>query len=190
MIKPPSSGTTRLARRAASICLMCSLAACSSGKSHPAASSQATRPSTSTSSSTSSTSTTLPGPAKIAAVRAFFARDGKTLLAFERASAPLATGSAPTGQQCEQFTSTVFPKIVKDPNTLDPLARRIPDPALASAFSEDVRIKQLVGLGCSENFRRGIQPPSGTAADISTWRPVRDFAALVRRLLARYGIKI
>jgi hypothetical protein len=184
MSKTPSSGATHLARLAGTVCLSCALAGCGSGKSTPSASVKST-----TSSSTStSTSTTAPKPVTVAAVRAFFStHDGKTLLAFDRATAVLATGSVPKAAQCLQLTTTTLPKIVHDPNSLNPIASKIPDPALANAFSQDVRIKVLLLLGCSENAKRGIEPATDPASKAS-WTTVHDFAAGLQRLLARYGI--
>jgi hypothetical protein len=167
---------SRVARRAGVVCLISSLAACSSGGSKAL-------PTSTSSSSTPSTSAISAGSVA-AAVRAFFASDGKPLLAFERATRELETGSAPQRDTCLRLTRQVLPKIIDDPNLLFPLTQRIPDPELASAFGQDVRLKLLVVLGCSA----GSTPPTGNAADPKAYQSVRDFADGVKRLLARFAI--
>jgi hypothetical protein len=111
------------------------------------------------------------------------------LLAFERATTVFSTGSAPSPQDCERFTSSVLPKIVRDSNSLDPLTRRIPDPVLASAFSQDVRIKLIVGLGCSELATQHRPQITGATAE-QGYATVRTFTERVKRLLAQYGIAV
>jgi hypothetical protein len=163
-----------VARRVGVACLISSLAACSSG-----GSSTAPTGSTSSSSSASSSSTSLKSAES---VREFFASEGKPLLAFERATRVLETGSAPKRETCLRLTRQVLPKIVDDPNLVFPLTQRIPNAELAGAFGQDVRLKLLVVLGCSA----GTTP----VTDPKGYENVRDFAAGVRRLLARFGITV
>jgi hypothetical protein len=161
-------------RRAGLVCLVGSLAACSSsGTPTASSSSSSTKASTSTSTKT------------YASVGEFFAHDGKPLLAFERATKVIATGSVPEHDTCQRLTRDVLPKIVPNPNVLSPLARRIPDPTLAAAVDQDVRLKLLVVLGCSS---RPIT--TGPDTDKKAWTSVRDFSNTAKRLLARYGIDV
>src|SRR5205085_5991871 len=127
------------ARRVGVACLIGTLAACSSG-----GSSKAPTGSTSTSSSTS-TASTVKGTGS---VREFFASAGKPLLAFERATRVLETGSAPKRETCLHLTRQVLPKIIVDTNLVFPLTQRIPNAELAGAFGQHVRLKLLVVLGC------------------------------------------
>ena len=127
---------------------------------------------------TTSTATTSP-------VNAFFVREGKPLLVFERATKELLTGVAPLQATCVRLTQQVLPKVIHDPNSLVPLTLRIPDAKLASAFRQDVSLRILVLLGCSRTT-----PVTGAAADPKAYTTVRDFAAGVKRLLAPYHIDI
>ena len=158
-----------IARRAGLVCLIGSLAACSSNSTHTASTTKTT--------TSSATSTTLK---KYASVSEFFAGDGKPLLAFERATKVIATGSAPQQSTCRHLTGEVLPKIIKDPNLLSPLARRIPDATLAAAVDQDVRLKVLVVLGCSRR-----QQPEGPS-----WKSVQGFSNDAKRLLAQHGIDV
>jgi hypothetical protein len=163
------------ARSAGILCLIGAMAGCSSGSSHAG--------------STTPTTSTIPATTKLptaVAVRAFFAHDGKALLEFERATKVIATGSAPQRATCVQLTRQVLPKIVHDPNSLSPLAQRIPDPVLASAVRNDVNLKVLVVLGCSA----GSTPSPGSRLDPKAYTTVRDFANGVKVLLAKYGIAV
>ncbi|MDQ1467035.1 MAG: hypothetical protein QOH10_1450, partial [Actinomycetota bacterium] len=158
-----------IARRAGLVCLIGSLAACSSSSTHPGSTTKTT-----TSSSSSST------PKTYKSVGDFFAGDGKPLIAFERETQVIATGTVPQQATCRRLTQDVLPTIVKDPNLLSPLALRIPDAALRAAVDQDVRLKVLVVLGCSLRQQQ----------DGPTWKSVQGFSNDAKRLLAQHGIDI
>ena len=120
-------------------------------------------------------------------VEGFFAHEGQPLLAFERATTELATGSQPTRDTCLRLTRHVLPKVApKGPSTLIALAHKIPDPALVNAFGQDVQTKVLLVLGCSA----GTQSPAGTTKDPKAYTALRDNADAVKRLLASHHINI
>jgi len=172
--------TTRpLARRAGIVCLIGSLAACSSGTSHTTSTTSST-----SRSSTSTPETTTRGTSPLS-VREFFAGEGKPLIEFERATKVIATGSPPQKETCLRLTRQVLPKIIASPNSLNPLARRIPDATLNRAVTNDVNLKLIVVLGCSLRT-----PTTGPGSDPKAWTTVSDFANGVKRLLAPYGIDI
>jgi hypothetical protein len=174
-----------IARRAGATCLVCLLAACSSGKgpSNKTTSSKATEP------STSSTSTTLPKAAAVAAVRAYFKGDGKALLQYLRAAPLVITGTVPKNADCLRLTREVLPKIANDSNVLRKLANGIPDKRLAEGFSYNLGLELLVIQGCATNALRNQPPITGAAAE-KQYAGVRDYYDGLIKLLAVYGVTL
>lgn len=117
-------------------------------------------------------------------VVAFLAHDGAPLLAFERATAPLATGSRPDRATCLHLRDVVLPKISKSPDALVALTRRVPDRILAKDFHTVVSLKIIVVLGCATGAS-----PTG-AEDPKGFTSIRDDARRLDLQLARSGINI
>jgi hypothetical protein len=111
-------------------------------------------------------------------VPAFFAHDGRPLLAFERATAPLATGTVVQRQTCVALRQAL-PKIVADPNSLIPLAQRVPNATLASVLAQDVKLRLFVISGCSS-----LDGP------VTAYPEIRDSADVLERLFREYGIGV
>ena len=123
-------------------------------------------------------------PSKQARVVAFFEHEGSPLLAFERATAPLATGTRPDRATCVRLRDVVLPKVSKSPDALVSLAQRVPDKPLAAAFHTVVSLKVLVVLGCATGAApTGAQDPKG-------YTSIRDHTRSLDAHLARYGIRI
>ena len=123
------------------------------------------------------------GPSHLS-VTAFLEHEGAPLLAFERATQELATGSRPERATCLHLRDEVLPKISKTPNSLILLAQRVPEKSLASAFNTVVSLKLLVVLGCATGA-----PPTG-AQDPKGYTSIRDFTKGLDTLLARVGIHV
>jgi len=117
-------------------------------------------------------------------VVAFLAHDGAPLVAFERATAPLATGSRPDRATCLHLRDVVLPKISKSPDSLVALAQRVPDRALAKDFHTVVSLKIIVVLGCGTGAA-----PTG-AQDSKGFTSIRDDARRLDQHLAQSGINI
>ena len=117
-------------------------------------------------------------------VVAFFAHDGAPLVAFERATASLATGSRPDRSTCVHLRDVVLPKISKSPDSLVALARRIPDKRLSGQFHTVLSLKIIVVLGCAT----GAAPTSAT--DPQGFTSIRDDARRLDATLAQFGITI
>lgn len=138
---------------------------------------------------TSSTTTTRESsvttrPSSQARVVAFLEHEGSPLLAFERATAPLATGTRPDRATCVRLRDVVLPKVSKSPDALVSLAQRVPDKSLAAAFHTVVSLKVLVVLGCATGAApTGAQDPKG-------YTSIRDHTRSLDARLARYGIRI
>jgi hypothetical protein len=134
-------------KRIATIALVCLLAACSGGsKITPPV---ATKP-------TTVGPTTVPPPPSgktIAAVKKYLAGPGAPLLKFERATANLSAGTAPTRAACIKYKGSTLPKITKGPNTLIGIGASAPDPALGPAFRDDIARKFVVILACAGTTR-------------------------------------
>jgi hypothetical protein len=180
-----STARMPIARRAGATCLVCLLAACSSGK----GTSDKTTSSTATEPSTSATTTTLPSAATAAAVRTYFAGTAKPLLDFERAIPIVITGTTPTNANCIHLARDVLPKIAKDPNVLTELAKNIPSKRLAEGFSFNLGIELVVVLGCSSNAAKGLPPVTGPSA-AKQYENVRVYYDGLIKLLAVYGVKL
>ena len=106
------------------------------------------------------------------------------MIAFERATNQLATGSRPERSTCIHLREAVLPRISKSPTDLIVLAQRIPDKTLASAFNTVLSLKLLVVLGCATGA------PSTGAQDPKGYTSIRDFDNGLQALLLRHGIKI
>jgi len=117
-------------------------------------------------------------------VVAFLTRGGAPLLAFERATAPLATGSRPDRATCLHLRDVVLPKIAKSPDSLVALTRRVPDRTLANEFHTVVSLKIIIVLGCAT----GVAPTG--AQDPKAFTSIRDDARRLNLHLAQSGVNI
>jgi hypothetical protein len=120
-------------------------------------------------------------------VQAYFAKAGTPLLAFERATGPLATGHAPALTMCRRFSSQIFPSLdAKGPNDLLSLSLHIPDQQLAAAFHLDLFDK--IGLVQACTSSSGL--PTSSALDPKAYPLLRQRSSDLHRMLTDYGVNV
>lgn len=177
----------RIGTAIAAVVLVGGISACSNGRG-----SASPRPSTSTRPSAATTPTSIspsapPSSAALAAVKTFFADHGAPLIAFERATGPLVTGSAPAVTICRQFQEQIFPSISpQGPSDLLSLSLQVPDSGLASAFHLDVFNKLGIVSACLAS--QGL--PTGHALDPHALSSLHDNARNLQLLLSSYGVNL
>ena len=179
----------RIGMAFAAVVLVGAMSACSNGRGSASArpsTTQSTPPSTATT-PTSISPSAPPSSATLAAVKTFFADHGAPLIAFERATGPLATGSAPTLMIYRRFQEQIFPSISpQGASGLLSLSMQVPDSRLASAFHLDVFNKLGIVSACLAS--PGL--PTGRALDPHALSSLHDNARDLQLLLSNYGVNL
>jgi hypothetical protein len=157
---------------------LCLLPACSSGDTSPTSTNTTVAPAATR--TTAVVTTTLPAPSpppNVSAIVAFLNSTGAPILAFERATADLASnGWLPTRAQCATVRSRIA-SLTTNPAKLLQLVRRVPDPLLSAELTAAIDARALVFGTCGHS----------TAGQVRTAQAASS--ALDQRLM-QVGIKI